>query len=424
MSDLFPLPLTAFDQMMLLDGPSPAEGWVEACFLGHLSFPALQEAVRVVSERHLLLVSRIESFRGRPCWVPGENPIPLVRLGPGEPWREQPLRPREGVGARLYLVEKPTGSSLFLQVHHANCDGAAARLILYDLFGAYARACEPHGGWPELTRLEPSRLKSRGQIPEPPRSQSPPPTLRGLLEVVRFLFPWPEVLVGQKGSPGELPFSKRVFNREETDRVLDRARRGEGRLNEQAISDLFATLAEWQLARGRPGNSRLRVLIPMDLRTLEDRRMPAGNRVTFAFLARRLGECGGDLRASLLVERDYIREHRTDLDFLRSLELVRKWRILPGILRLPVSLSSSVLTNLGDATPLRGFPLTEEGVRVGDVTLHHAAGGPVVRRGTVASFSLCRVRGRLAVGLRCLRSALGLEAEQALLKSFTDRLLG
>lgn len=417
---MFPLPLTAFEELMVRDKVMPMDIWIELVFRDRLSLPALQEALAVLAERHPLLLARVEKVRGSFCWVPGPtSTIDLVRA-----WQPEPVDPENGPGIRLYLVERDRECSLYLQVHHACCDGTAIRMILLDLVTLYARLTDPQGPWPELTRLEPALLPARGAIPPPPQAESSA-SRNELLEILRFLFPWPQALAREPGPAGELPFSRRVLEREETEAVLQRAAGSGVRFNEQAISDLFAVLGDWQRAHGRPHpRSRLRILIPMDVRELVDRRLPACNRVTFAFLTRRLDECGLDLSQALRGEHEYIRRYRTDLDFLRGLEFARGKRLLPLILRLPLPLSTAVLTNLGDVTPLRGFPVEEEGLRIGDTVCLHASGATGVRPGTVASFSLCRIAGRLSIGLRCAHPWLGVAAENALLDAFKRRLLG
>jgi hypothetical protein len=401
--------------------------WFEMAFLGPLSLPALEQALEVVAQRHPLLGSRVEEIGGRLCWVPGPTSIPLARIGPEQVFRPQPLDPRTGQGIRFYLVERSPGCSLFMQVHHACSDGTAARLILHDFSASYAQLTDPQGQHPPLSRLEPSRLLGRGRI----EAASPVPvssSLRSqLLDILRFLFPWPQSVAPHPGgSPVGRPFAKRVLDPGESERVFERARRsGGGKLHELALSDLFDSLAGWQRDhhRGRP-SARLRILIPMDLRQLADRRLPSCNRVTFAFLTRRLDQCGPDLSQALKAEHDYIRHYRTDLDFLRGLEFARDHRLLPMLLRLPISLSSAVLSNMGTVTPVRGFGLEKDGVRLGDALCHHASGASPVRSGTLASFSLCSLGGRLAIGLRCARPEIGEQAESNLLDRFTRRLLG
>lgn len=425
MVELSALPLTPFEKMMLLDRPYPMDIWVEGRFDGQLNALAAQEALARLASRHPLLTSRVESYQGKLCWIPTGKEIALSRPAPGEPWLAPPLRPEAGEGARFYLVEEADGCSLFMQVHHACADGTACRFLFHEFASAYARASDPAWEGGELPRLETERLVERGRIPQPDPATGAPPLARILKDIAQFLFPWPQRLRADASAPlAQRPFSKIILEPEDTARVLARARRQGGQLNEQAISDLFATLADWQRAGPKSRSGRLRILIPIDLRQLEHRRLPACNRVTFAFLTRAIQECGPDLSQSLSLERDYIRQYRTDLDFLRSLELVERLRLLPWFLKLPISLSSAVLTNMGDVTPLSGFPRENGGLRVGDVVCQHISGATSVRAGTWASFSLCRMAGRLAVGLRCASDVIGPTGEQLLLTHFTDRLLG
>jgi hypothetical protein len=265
-----------------------------------------------------------------------------------------------------------------------------------------------------LTPLDPSRLERRGRIaPAPP--QAPASWLKSLRDVWGFLFPWPQVVAGPPEGGRARPFSKRVIP---AGPVLERARTAGAGLTELASSDLFACLASWQRSQGR-SRGRLRLLIPMDLRELEDRRLPACNRITFAFLQRSLAQCGPDLSQELVREREYIKTYRTDLDFLRGLELVARTGLLSWLLRAPLPMSSAILTNMGEVSPLRGFGWEEGGLRVGDVICDHVSGATALRPGTRVAFSLCRFGGQLALGLR---SSLDQLAEEQLLESFSLRL--
>ncbi len=415
--------------MMLLDPGHPMDTWIESSFIGHLSIGSVQQALKAVASRHPLITAAIELINGKRCWVGSEKPIPLVLGEPEQLPSWTIVNPESGNGMCCYLSQGARGSRLWMQVHHTVCDGAGIRLLFHDFATAYAQIVGPKETAPEHFTLEPSLLSLRGRIPPPPASG--PATFsslwRGLREVLGFIFPWPEALAPRPdpSRTSRAPFSSKIFSAQQTQQILGRAREAGGQLNEQAISDLFATLADWQVQRGRnKPNSRIRILIPMDLRELEERRLPACNRVTFAFLSRFLKDCGPDLTASLRGESAYIRRYRTDLDFLRGLELVRAWNLLSPILRIPVSLSTSVLTNMGNVTPLRGFKTVPEGVALGDAVCEWVTSGPTVRPGTFASFSLCLMAGRLAVGIRCLESHIGYQGEQWLLDNFCLRLLG
>lgn len=432
---IFPLPLTAFEELMLLDNALPMDMWVEGCFDRPLERPALQQALQTLLERHPLLSCRPEPYQGQLCWVPVPRRAELVVLD-GQDWPNHLLRPDQGEGMRGYVK----GNSVYLHVHHACCDGTGLRLLFQDLAAAYLLALNPQAttGFerssgqpnpgsersfaqpspefdrsvaqaPALSRLEPERLLTRGRL------VSTGPALAGsswrqLKEIFHFLFPWPQPLAKQPGSGHGPPFSKRIFT------VESNARR-----HHQALSHLFCCLADWQRAHHRR-HGRLRILIPWDQRELTDRRAPACNRVSFVFLSRLLRQCVGDLSTSLAQEHEYVRVHRTDQDFLKALEWARQNRLLKWLLRLPLSLSSAVFTNMGDVTPLRGFPKSASGYELGGAVCQYVTGATAVRPGTSAAFSLCQFDRQLAVGLRCDRRYLSFEAEQHLLDDFTRRL--
>ena len=402
---IFPLPLTALEQMFWLDRRRPLDIWLEASFRQRLDEQRLMEALACLARRHPLLLARPER-RGREwVWQPVAKAIPWLRLGQDQPWSPLPLQPEL---VRVYLVEQSPGCSLYFHIHHACCDGTGSRQLLSDFGLAYA---DPGA---RLTPLDPTCLVRRGRIPPAP-PQAPASWRKSLRDVLEFLFPWPQVVAGPAEGERARPYSKRVIA---AGPVLERARTAGVGLTELAGSDLFACLANWQRSHG-VGGGRLRLLIPMDLRELEDRRLPACNRITFAFLHRRLAQCGPDLSRELVKERDYIKTYRTDLDFLRGLQLVAGTGLLSWLLRAPLPMSSAILTNMGEVSPLRGFAWEEGGLRVGDVICDHVSGATALRPGTRAAFSLCRFGGQLALGLR---SSLAQAAEEQLLESFNLRL--
>ncbi|MFN8606514.1 MAG: hypothetical protein U0931_03215 [Vulcanimicrobiota bacterium] len=403
---IFPLPLTALEQMFWLDRRRPLDIWLEASFRQKLDHQRVQQSLVCLASRHPLLLARPQRRAQQWLWEPAAEAIPLVLVGQQQAWSPLPLDPEL---IRVYLVEKASGCSLYFHIHHAVCDGTGSRQLLSDFGLAYANPSNA------LTPLDPARLARRGRIPAAP-PQAPASWHKSLRDVLGFLFPWPQVLAGAGEQARLRPFSKRII---EAGPVLERARAAGAGLTELASSDLFACLARWQRQHGVQ-RGRLRLLIPMDLRELDDRRLPACNRITFAFLQRSLHQCGPDLSRELSSEREYIKTYRTDLDFLRGLQLVAGSRLLPWLLRAPLPMCSAILTNMGEVSPLRGFDWEEGGLRVGDVLCDHVSGATALRPGTRAAFSLCRFGGRLAVGLR---SSLAEQAEGELLDSFTHRLV-
>ena len=309
---------------MLLDDRLPMEIWIEAGIIGRLCRSAVEEALDIVAHRHPLIRASIDICKGIPSWTPGRSRISITWVEPGQTWKILPLSPRQGLGLRIYVVQEENRATIYLQLHHACVDGKGARLFIHDFFSSYGRA--RGGQTPPLPPLEPERLKRRGRIGQGPTLPTGPG--RGLLrEILAFLFPWPRPVQplprDSQDNPtpgGNLPYSRRILDREQTRRALERVRPREGTFNDLALADLFATLAEWQIASGiQDRRSRLRILMPVDIRELPDRRTPACNRISFAFLTRRLGECGPDLPESIRAETAYIQQHRSELDFLRAI---------------------------------------------------------------------------------------------------------
>ena len=159
---IFPLPLTALEQMFWLDRRRPLDIWLEASFRHRLDEQRVVEALACLGRRHPLLLARPE-LRGREwVWQPAAEAIPWLRLRQNQAWMPLPLE-RELI--RVYLVEQGSGCSLYFHLHHACCDGTGSRQLLSDFGLAYANPGA------RLTPLDPSRLERRGRIaPAPPQA--------------------------------------------------------------------------------------------------------------------------------------------------------------------------------------------------------------------------------------------------------------
>ena len=95
------------------------------------------------------------------------------------------------------------------------------------------------------------------------------------------------------------PLEHLIIDRETSEAILEHARLKQVGINELALGLLFETCCIWNQQHGdRNPRSRIRILMPYDLRSRIDLRMPATNRLSFSFLGRRQDQCG-DLNDSL-----------------------------------------------------------------------------------------------------------------------------
>lgn len=180
------LPLTAFEEFMLLDDrPShPMMIVVRFDFTDGPPPPTLAAAFTATASQEPLLAARIARGAGRPRWVPTALPElawTTAEASPADSATLAPPLPRidPDVGPMLKasVITHPAGWSLVAAAHHAACDGlglvgfmdrwllaAAGKSArrprsLADTLAALGRRGRVAGSWREFGRLLPRLVK-------------------------------------------------------------------------------------------------------------------------------------------------------------------------------------------------------------------------------------------------------------------------
>lgn len=434
---LFPLPLTAFEELMLLDDRPhyPATFSIVLQFEGRASSAALEVAFARALARHPLLTAQVSRQGGLSQWRLPDQDGPRVQW----PAEYDPMNPPEGrgidltrePGLRIWARSSGPTTDVSLQVHHACCDGLGARRFIIDLLLEYGRETAVGSELPNLDPIDPARLRDRGAIGQTATAGQQLRFWERVRNAGRFLRgATPLAPPDRRGSAWRQdPSRPRLLvtdslGVDETDRLLQRIRLDDATLNDWSVAVLFRTLAEWNSERGRlrPGQ-QLRILIPTDLRERADRYAPAMNRLAFCFLVRRGAECADwpALVRGICDELAYIKRNRLGLDFARGLELAHRFpKLFPLLVKRPGCTASAILTNMGDCA--RGFhhrvPLRDGCPVVGDLVLRRVYGAPPIRRGTRAAFSLSTLGHQLHCSLQCDPYLFDVSSARALLDRY------
>lgn len=431
--DLFPLPLVPIETYLLLDdSPAyPMTFLVELKVEGEVLRQPLQCAVTEATARHPLLGACVRWSRGQGHWVPAQEVQPdITWTSDGESLAARPwLNLRKRPGLRIVVRQEHDRASLWLEFHHACCDGEGARRFIADMLTAYARATMSSTeaiGW---DTLQPQRLRQRGNF-SGRVAVEPTSTVRKLREAWGFHVLKPAPLAPRRAndttrsSPREVQFLTSTFDRGETQELRRRARETNASLNDVAIALLFHTLAQWNRQyAAAPQRQRLRILVPTDLRDQGDRALPAANRTGFAFLTRRIDQCQSHsvLIAGTNEEMRRVKRARLGLDFIHGVALAQTVpKLLPAVLSFSGCITTAVLTNLGDPSRrlARRFPSENGTPKVGNLRLRTIGGVPPIRSGTRAAFGLCEFGGRLTVSAQCDANFLERSAAKELLHRY------
>jgi hypothetical protein len=440
------MPLVPMEQFMLWDdSPAyPKRFRVVNELRGEVDVAKLDEAIAKILPRHPLLLAQIDLSTPCPTWVLPERPH-LRWVWGHEDWQVCPdefLRDKPGTGnLRIWGGGRDGRAHLTFEVHHAACDGLGLRQLVGDLFRYYdylhhapSSAGRPS---PSLIRLEPERLRGRGifQRPAPDENSRPTSLWEKLTQAYDFHCRGPVPLFrSSRPSLATPPPLAHHYLREQLDpaatqqliSVWNKYGDASSTLNDRAIARLLEVMAEWNERSGRTHpKQRLRVMMPVDLRSHADGRLPAANRLGFGFVISDLASCRNPegLGNSVSAQTRAIRRLSLGLDFLEIFGLLAASpRLARWIVQQPRCMASAVLTNLGDVSRRHRRALLDQSrpLRIGNLELESVVGFPPLRPKTHLGLGLCRSPRGLTVGLIADASHFSMEECQDLLKRFLN----
>ncbi len=445
---MFPLPLAAFEQYMLIDdNPEfPPTFFIQFQLKGHLNLRAHDEAYLEAVRRHPLLCCRVELRKGRYYWVWSPESIASAELNPGvwqatKPWM-QPINLFAETGVRAWGEVTDTGAEITLQFHHACCDGIGASQLMEDIAVCYARLTTEDEPLPELRPLRPDALLTRADA-APRRVGWLPGSLPRRLAVmfrdsIDFLFlerkeflramPGPEI--DSRKESEEFNLQSEYLDRAATRRLRNMASRANVTLNDILTRDLMETLEEWNRESGGACRRKLiSVVIPTSLRGPDDDQLSAANVLGYAFPVRTRKE----MRDSRKLLTDLGEEMQKFLSaqygwlFIQGLMIAQKIPLLMSVSRIMLRhrcMGMAVLSHMGNRLNSIGARLNSVGneIRVGNMILGEIRCVPPLRHGTHAAAATYIFGGRLMVNLRCDPATFGVTQTRQLLDRYVARL--
>ncbi len=418
---------------------------------GRIDRPAFETALRATLARHPLLSAIVQrAGRRRLLWVAAENGLPLEWLT--ESSLHSPLprtgngqgAPADGAafphapaidlfrrpGLRISIVERSAASDVLLQFHHACCDGVGALRFAADLFASYAAATGADVR-PALRTVAVGRLRHRNAfgLRWPALLRIVPRQLGGFLRLGRSFFrrcmpllphrPDPDAAAPAADHPTAMTYE---LDATETAGLHRAAEQLGVTVNELLVRDLFWTLAAWRTRR-QPHQPRgwLRLSLPLSLRTISDRWLPAANVAGVVFVERRLSHCTNRRQLLLGIHRELQQAKRRCLGMTPVL-LMMACRFLTGRMLGMNSAArcraTTVLTDMGSQLKTVDLPRRGERIAAGDMLLEGLDILGPLRPGTCASFATCQYAGRLFVTLHYDSRAVAISQAEDLLGAF------
>ncbi len=416
---LFPLPLAPMEEYLLLDdSPAyPMNLFGRFHFSGVIDRAVFMSVLPNVFARHPLLTATIkEGRRGRFQWIAAKQSGPFVQWFSRESSRRPMIFPaidiRAEPGLRVYVIEGDQTTDLIMQSHHVCFDGLGALQFTGDLLTAYASALEKNSPDMLLRPLDRKLLFQRATF-----GLTPWKFLRmahkqaiGLLGARQFIMRSPAPLIPHQpvlpagALPADYPAAlTRRLAPADLRALREAARKAGATINDLLLRDLFLALDDWRIRHGQ-GNAHewLRLSVPMNLRTVKDRQMPATNVVSMVFLDRRPAQFGGPRRLleSINEEMNLIKRLQLGLTFVLSLRVLRNIPgMIPRMVRADRCRATSVMTNLGKAFSQVTLPRRGGRIVVGNVVLEEMELLAPIHPYTCATFVAFIYAHRLCISL-------------------------
>jgi hypothetical protein len=437
---VFPLPLVPFEEYMLLDDrPAyPMSIFSRLKFSGQVDRASMEAAAKAALARHAMLRAVVRKVaRGKLEWAESEDTTSIVRYLPrpedGSYPHVQGIDIRRERGVRLWVLEGNDATDVVVQVHHACADGLGGFNFVRDVVAAYAmeQRAAKRGA---LRRLDEERLRVRGEFGLTNRKLlgMAMRQAKGLFGAAQFFFRKATPLLPHEPFDPESPLPREYpaacsveFDEYESAAYAVAATQSKATTNDLLCRDLFLALGDWRAHwhRGSP-KDWLRLSVPVNLRTIGDRRLPAANVVSLVFLDRREPQFAdpAKLLKSIHDEMQLIKDNQLGLTFVLSLRLFKR---LPGGLkntaRADRCASTCLITNVGDVFAKTPVPDRDGRLVAGDLVLEGYECLAPLRPLTAAAFTLFRYCGRQCISLHYDPRVLTAEQAQDLLDKYAAR---
>jgi len=441
--DIFPLPLTPFEQAMVIDDRRtyPMNCGAEFVFRGEGDPRALQSAFKKAVARHPMLRAGLhQDRRGGLSWVRTDRHPTLEWLNTDQPnsvfANPQPFDLYSEAPLRLWIVADKETTRLQFEWHHACFDAVGGMLLIEDLFVAYDNEVGSSGKSVHLRVLDENILAKRGGMS----------IAAGQSFWKRVVATWKDYRKSLHLSlHPPIPLAVPATQRAETAargtryivehfdfeflRSLRHVASGHGAtFNDFVVHQLFVVLNRWNKTHGLADpRSHIRVVLPMSLRGPLENEMSAANCLSYAFVTRSHKQVSSDvnLLEGIRNETESIRRYLLPVNMLKKLAWLNRLGMnMESFFRDDSCSATALLTNLGDPTRrfYNRFPREDGYIRVGNMLLENIVGIAPLRPLTRAVFDIFTYANRLSVALRCDPHCFNEVATRQLLDAFLTQL--
>ena len=422
------LALTPFERFVLRNdtAATPMVFRVILSWKGECRRDLLSTAYEIALRQQPFLNTRLDHRERGPHWVEAETPLPLQWLPDSlqdDQLRDWPLDPIDitsQTALRSFACQRPGRLDVLCDFHHACTDGQGGRQFVLEWLGIYQQLLA--GADIRLHGLDHGRLANRSTFIKPEESVGGAEGLRNLYLTIKGR----NVSLPQRTLSAGTPlatFREHPFTEEETARMRESLRRQRLTMNDVGLAAAFEAFHE--MYSSHVGRRFISVANPVDLRRPSDLRMPACNRIGFAFIRRQKKEWREhtELVQSLRDQLQYVKRKFVGVEFLNGLTAADG---LPGMVgaihRLGWFTPTMQFTSLGDLTRVVRYPLPfEDGeMTLGGLRLHHVSGFPPLGVNVPLSLSACETSNRLSLAVRASGLYLTVEETEQFTAAFAE----
>lgn len=433
---VFPLPLNSMELSLVWDS---APGYPVLCDMeiilnGRIDRDAAEKGLLVALAHNPLFRSIIEvGPRGQLQWVLSNKPIFLDWAPLGVPVADQYNQPADlfrRPSLRVYVREGSCESRVLFQFHHSVSDGIGGFHFIEDFLVGYAREF-PEGQSLKVRDIDISRLKRRNLTTDGGC------LIRGVADWfnslrynLSFLFRCPQSLAVPKQSSGPYPVYRHLvgtLSGSVMARLRQVARDSGVSVNDLLLRDLFIATRKWnEQHQSTKSNGRIQIVMPQNLRSRDDRALPATNAMAFSFIARPESETHNpdELLNWIKTETETIRRGQLSRYYLAMMDYGYHLRLLKTFLKMGNCFGTVILSNLSDPTRrfVTKFPRSDRGLVIGNLTFGGIEAVSHVRRQTNASFVVINRDETLTVCARIDHNLFSIEQGHRILDNFLAQL--
>lgn len=431
------LPLTHLEQYIyFMHCPShPWIGHTRLIFKGQIDARLLQNAIHIALKKHPLLSSMVISNKKKLYWKFIDNPSVEIPLLEGTECDSYPrvvdIELAKEIGIKVFLKHlNNQQSAVYLQVHHACCDGQGLSFFLQDLFIAYDKL---HGNSiPSFPSPPLSELQHRAiDGPVTKRCQLLCKQLPGLAAIILLLVRnrqgiSTKQIVSRNTATATPHHCERKLDRDITKNIALAARKLKVTSNDLLLRELMLAIGEWKQVNGfYDNNSWFKMMVPVTMRSRKDYHQTAINKFSMVMIERQ--------HKAMLKPRRLLQRIQEDMNAIKRFELGYTFLFLltlasyvpGGIRRLAHSdlfASSSVFSNLGKLFQRCPLPKQSGYLVVGPTQLIQVDALAVVSYPQCASFIASQYAGSLNINMVFNPYALDSTQSNDILDKFIERL--